>query len=92
VAKSLLGVERDDRFGVARDDRRIDSNGSVIDVNRSVPGCHRAVSGSTYVHSLHDFDLQGASAKFSVRTFFLAFPLPRPTIPFPKIFVNPVSR
>ena len=42
--------------------------------------------------SLDDFDLGGASAKFCSSHVFLAFPLPRPTIPFPKIFVTLVSR
>jgi hypothetical protein len=79
-------------LGLERDNCRIDSNGPVVDVNRLVRGCHRAVSAATYVLSLHDFDLEGASAKFSVRRLFLVFPLPRPTIPFPKIFVNLVSR
>jgi hypothetical protein len=82
----------DSLFRVERDDCGIDVNRSVIDVNRSVLGCHPAVIGTTYILSLDDFDLGGASAKFCSSHVFLAFPLPRPTIPFPKIFVTLVSR
>jgi hypothetical protein len=82
----------DSLFRVERNDCRIDVNRSVIDVNRPVSGCHRAVIVGTYILSVDDFDLGGASANFSASRVFLGFPLPRTTIPLPKIFVTPVSR
>jgi len=48
--------------------------------------------GAIYILSRDDFDLRGALANFSVLRLFLAPPLPRKTIPFPKNFVTLVSR
>jgi hypothetical protein len=79
-------------FRVERDDCRNDVNRSVIDVDRSARGCHPAVIGTIYIRSLDGFDLGGAPANFLVPPVFLGFPLPRTTIPLPKIFVTPVSR
>jgi hypothetical protein len=79
-------------FRVERGDRRFDGNRSVIDVDRSIRGCHRAVIGRSYILAVDDFDLRGASANFSVPRVFRGFPLPRTTIPLPKIFVTLVSR
>jgi hypothetical protein len=77
---------------VKRDDRRFDVNPSVVDVDRSIRGCHRAVIADTYIRPVDDFDLNGASANFPVPRVFVGFPLPRTTIPHPKIVVTIVSR
>ncbi len=82
----------DSLFRVERDDCRNDVNRSAIDVDRSGHGCHLAVIGATYILSRDELDLRGALANFSVPRVFLASPLPRTTIPLPKIFATPVSR
>jgi hypothetical protein len=99
LRKFLICRNRDERRGVESllcveldDDYRVEIKSSVIDTDRSVRGCHRAVIGSFYILPRHDFELGRASANFSVPRVFLAFPFPRTTIPHPKIVVTPVSR